>query len=409
MHSKRRRNDAAFRRNWKKNKNFTMAMNNDRMLQGPKRPLGLLYSKKGFEMPFHWIFILIAGAIILGFFFSIAYKQQNISQERLQLTLASEIENIFTGAIAGRGIAQSLSIPPQGIEFECTEGCACEFRVKKAARQFGVKSIFAPKLLEDRSLFVWSVAWKQPYRTTNFLLLTNPKIKYYLVYDNSNAFSKSLLEQITKKIPPPIRQRGVTLTEFNYDKISLTEMSNVEERDYQHTKFVMLNVEPSSLDASFRRASTSGVKIDDKGRIGFYEKDGVKLRLLKHLSYTGLPTIFAAIFSEDHTMYECGLRTAFRKLAHVSQLYAQRAATLQEKAFGAEKVWCTYGATSYTGNVCDQVNPATVIGMLCDQNRIAKELANNLDDTNVRALVPLSDHLYSQNRNFLQQSCPELF
>ena len=401
-------------------------MNNDRMLQGPKRPLGLLYSKrgsaehssaglffrgkKGFEMPFHWIFILIAGAIILGFFFSIAYKQQDISQERLQLTLASAIENSFTGAIAGKGIAQSLSMPPQGIEFECTEGCTCEFKVKKAARQFGEKSIFAPKLLEDRSLFVWSIAWKQPYRTTNFLFITNPKIKYYLVYDNSNAFSKSLLEQITKKIPPPIKQRGVTLTEFNYDKISLAEMSNVKEDDYQHTKFVMLNVEPDKLDNSFRKASISGVKIDEIGVIRFYEKKKADLRETSYLSYTGLPTIFAAIFAEDHKMYECGLRTAFRKLAHVSQLYAQRGATLQEKAFEAEKVWCTFGATlPLTGDVCDQANPATVIGMLCEQNRIAKELADNLDDTNVRALIPLADHLYSQNRNFLQQSCPELF
>jgi hypothetical protein len=92
-------------------------------------------NKKGFELQFHWIFVLIAGALILSFFFMVANKQKNLSQDRLQLTLATEIENIFTGAIISRGTAQKMPTPPQGITFECTEGCECKYGIGRATKE----------------------------------------------------------------------------------------------------------------------------------------------------------------------------------------------------------------------------------------------------------------------------------
>ena len=38
-------------------------------------------NRKGFELQFNWIFVLIAGALILAFFFTIAQKQRNLSQQ----------------------------------------------------------------------------------------------------------------------------------------------------------------------------------------------------------------------------------------------------------------------------------------------------------------------------------------
>ena len=158
-------------------------------------------AKKGIEAQFHWIFVLIAGALILAFFFSVAMKQRALSQEKLQLTLSSDVENIFTAAIVSKGTAQKVPVPPQGIAFECTQGCACEFRIARAPRQFGDKAIFAPDFLGEQDLTVWALAFGLPYRATNFLYLTNPNIKYYFVKDEQQA-SKNLFQQITKKKGP---------------------------------------------------------------------------------------------------------------------------------------------------------------------------------------------------------------
>ncbi len=385
-------------------------MNNDRK---PRRPVvrdarPLPSGKRAFELQFHWIFILIAGALILAFFFSVAYKQQALSKQKLQYRLVTDIENILTGAIVGKGTAQRLPVPPNGIRFKCAEGCSCQFFIDATPGSFGERAIFAPEQLKDRDLFVWSFEWKLPYRATNFLFLTNPNIKYYFVH-SADSFSTSLLGQLTKKIPPPITQKGQVLTKFDYENITAAEMKTMQKEEYEHAKFVLLNVDPPQLGDSFKKASFSAIKIDDENGVSFYEKDGTSFRRVKYLSYVGLPSIYAAIFAQDHTMYECGLKTAFRKLAYVSQLYAERAAELQEKAFAAEKVWCAFGAPS-TAPVCQQqTDSLTVVGMLCQQHKLGKELSAKIDDPKIRALSSLMENLDSANRNFLQQGCPELF
>ncbi len=362
----------------------------DRKALGPFGGSRPLY-KKGFELQFHWIFVLVAGALILAFFFTAANKQREISQQRLQLTLATEMENIFTGAIMSRGTAQRLPIPPQGIEFSCTEGCACEFRIENAARQFGDKAMFAPEFLDDKDIVVWALELKLPYRVTNFLYLTNPNIKYYFVH-KSDSVSQLLLQQITKNMPPFIE----------YENITIGNLPNLESEDYQHTKFVFLDIDPVNIDSSFDEFSA--IKADQSG-IAFYEQSGTGFTRTKYLSYIGLPSIYAAVFAQDDIMYECGLRNAFRKLSYISSLYAERAKVLQQSAFEAERTWCDYGATDE--KTCG--DPSTMTGMLCQQQEIATELQKKLDQSAIIRLNALKEQLDSQNRNFVQQSCPEIF
>ena len=356
-----------------------------------------------FEMQFHWIFILIAGGLILAFFFTVANKQRAISQEKLQLTLATDIENIFTGAIVSKGTAQSLPVPPQGIVFECTEGCDCSFRVERAPRSFGDKSLFAPEILKERKIKVWAQELKMPYRATNFLYLTNPNIKYYFVYNEGDT---TLLQQLTKQIPL-LREEDQLVSFMEYENITTTQITSLKAEEYQHIKFIFLNANPPTLDDSFKKQSYSAIKIDPQG-VAFYEKDGTRFRNVRTLSYIGLPTLYAAIFAQDHTMYTCGLRTAFRKLSYVAQLYAERAAELQEKSIEAGRDWCNYGAID-PAKPCEGADPGTVIGMLCEQHKLASELSTNLDQSKIIQLSPLMQQLDSKNRNFVQQSCPELF
>ncbi len=359
--------------------------------------------KKAFEMQFHWIFILIAGGLILAFFFTVTQKQRAISQERLQLTLATDIENIFTGAIVSKGTAQSLPVPPQGIAFECSEGCDCDFRIGRAPRSFGDKSLFAPDILKERKIKVWAQELKLPYRATNFLYLTNPNLKYYFVYNEGDL---TLLNQLIKHIPL-LREEDQLVPFMEYENITTTTLTSLKAEDYQHTKFIFLNANPPTLDDSFKKKSFSAIKIDSNG-VSFYEKDNTKFRNVRTLSYIGLPSLYAAIFSQDHIMYACGLRTAFRKLSYVAQLYAERAAELQEKSAGAGRDWCVYGAID-TSKPCENADPSTVIGMLCQQHKLARELSSNLDQSKIAQLSPLMQQLDSQNRNYARQSCPELF
>jgi len=55
--------------------------------------------KKGvIEVQFNWIFILIIGAIILFFFFSIVKTQKTVSEKKISTTVRRDIRAILTGA-----------------------------------------------------------------------------------------------------------------------------------------------------------------------------------------------------------------------------------------------------------------------------------------------------------------------
>lgn len=348
---------------------------------------------KGFELQFHWIFIMIAGALILAFFFSIAHKQQTISREKLQLTLATDIENILTSALVSKGTAQRIPSPPDGLSFSCTDLCECTFSVGAdcdadyCSRDLGDVPLFAPPTIEQ-DIIVWSLDLNLPYRATNLLYLTSPTIKYYLVHDNSPA-STQLLTQLAKNIPPLI----------TYDNLTLTELTGLEEEGYERSTFVFLNVNPPTLDDSFRREEANAIKIDQQG-IGFYAKDGTTLSLTNYLTYAGTPSLYAAMFSANPTMYQCGLKKAFVKLGTLAELYAQRALALEQKAIAAEKIWCSYGTPE---------QPTSVIGLLSQQQDLAKKLSQQLDKAALLQLNPLVQQLEAKNRQLVEQSCPEVF
>ena len=343
-------------------------------------------SRRGITIQFHWIFILVAGGLILGFFFSVAQKQRAISQEKLSLTLASDIEGIFTGAILAKGTAQTLPVPSQGIGFHCSEGCECKFYIGSASRDFGDKIMFAPNFLEEQDLIVWAVDWKMPFRATNFLFITNPNVKYYIVYDSADSFSNSLKKELTELLPEMI----------DVSFLTLGEAAGVVHEGHAHSRFVFLNTNLVTLDDSFKKVEASAVKISGQA-VYFYfkEKRGADFVMEGFpQSYAGIPSILAAMFSSNADMYSCGLKNAFKKLSYVSNLFIKRAEELDRLLADDIKKVCNYGP---------------IISALTRQEELAKNLAFELELAKISELSGLMKTIENCNRDLVKQSCPELF
>lgn len=363
----------------------------------PKRSLGsaLLIkpmSKKAFELQFHWIFIMIAGALILAFFFTIAQKQRSISEDKLALTLASDIENIFIGAIASKGTAQGLPVPPQGIDFECKEGCNCFFSIEGKPRSFGDKVMFAPGSIEGARMVVWAEEWKQPYRVTNFLFVSDPGAKYYFVYNPSNSQSSQWLDQLTKRIPK-IGQSSV----IDYENITSEALPGIQNEGFDNAVFVLLNVPPADLDPSFKRTEVRAVQAvaGTSPHLKFFYNDGTKLEHDETWPLIDLTAIYAAMFSDSARMYECGMKNAFKKMSYISELYIKRSDMLGNNAVQAGKVWCSY---------------QNGIDRLTEQVIISSALSNRLDAAKIVLLNPIAYDLDQINRELTTKwSCPEMF
>jgi hypothetical protein len=353
-----------------------------------------MVNKKGFELQFHWILVLIAGAIILFFFFSVVQKQRSLSGERLSITLSTDIDAVFSSALESKDTSQLLTVPHGGIAFSCSDVCDCNFWIGKKTNQFKDKIIFASDFLEQGSAIAWSSDWNLPFRAANFLFLRDPRAKYFLVMDSSNTRSRNLFRDLNKSLP----------SDVSLSIISPSEIPNVIPEANTKYRFAFLDTPsapPFGLSEDFSRADVSVVYINsiDKS-VSFFEKRKRSLSFSGESSlYAGKPAIFAAIFAHDKDMFECGMKNAFARLSVVSDILRSRSQELEDNMFAVNRSDCIYSAPN--------------MDYLQDIFTNARELSLSssfIEDTNTFTSLRLAvDGVASLNDNLVQQSCPGIY
>ena len=323
--------------------------------------------KRGLEMQAHWIFILIAGAIILAFFFSIVAKQKSLSEQKISITLSSNIEAVFSGAIESKGTAQLLTVPSGGIEFSCSEACECNFWIGAKATSFRDKIIFAPALVIDQDATAWS--------------------KYYIVYVPGTN-SARMYDRINKTLPP-----GLNIAVLK----NPGAISDVPYEGFQETKFVFLDVPDSdvnleSLDSDFRKKHVTAVNIH-QNTITFYEKEPKELYFTSGSSpFVGEALMFGAMFSADKQMYDCGLQSSFSKLNHVAQIIYGRAKLIQQN-LTMTKPECVYVLDDFTNLI-----------------QLSSQFSTGLEfSQNIGGIVTAANSISKENKNLILLSCPEMY
>lgn len=342
--------------------------------------------KKGFEIQLNWIFILIAGAVILAFFFTLAQKQRVLSAERLSVQLSRDIDVVFTSAIAAKGVAQPLRIPGKSISFECTNACDCSFSVMNKPASFSDKIIFAPPALSGPSAVLWAVEWKLPFRVVNFLLLAQPGDRYIFVTGELRE-SRELQKKLSRELPAALQASFVSLG-------SLAD----EKRGNERVRVVFLGVLPVNLntlgmDASFNSKDVSGLFIDTRTRkLSFYNwaDEGFASR---EATYSGDAGLYAAIFSFEPLMYFCGIKKGLLRMAHVAEIYSERASVLG-KEVGVRNPDCVY-----------------VVDALDILHQSADERTTSVfpDFPDLASLELVGQQLQQQNEALILQSCPEIY
>lgn len=344
--------------------------------------------KGQFEVQFNWIFILIAGAVILAFFFSIVLKQRTLSDERLALTLANELDAITTGASIAKGAAQTLPLPKTGIDFQCSDECTCTFSIGRTSKNYRDKLIFAPHRIEGDTIVFWTLDWNTPFRAANFLLVTNDRIKYFFVHDDSAA-SQQLVAATRALLPEQANADFVTL-----EDVDCSDNLCVKNENYVRVKFVFLNTDPNfgslQLDDSFSDTELAATHITP-GIITFFKRTSKTAASFTESTsfYAGDTTMFAAIFADDETMYRCNLQSALGKLSYVSDILRARVDTFREDATLADH--CSYNT-----------------GTLENIGRVAADQRITLNE-GISELGTLVSTLIDENELLLRQSCPTVY
>jgi hypothetical protein len=275
------------------------------------------------SVQFHWIFIIIAGAIILAFFVGVVFKQKAVSEQKIATAIVSDLEPIIAGAGVSEDAFNIVDIPKTDIQFICS-GDYSAYTIPKTAMgdiPLSTDVIFSPDLVEGKRLYIWTLSWQMPFRVMNFLMITSPNIRYEFVYDNN------LLDyayQIYDDMPSAI----------NKDIWQIGELDDIENLGFDKTRFVFIteNAQDVRCPRNFRNLGEDDVSavMISFDEIRFYKKgitdftgDPGAVRINEGFTEKN-PMVYGAIFSWNKEMYDCNVRKAFRRLAVVANILKDR-------------------------------------------------------------------------------------
>ena len=267
------------------------------------------------ESHFSWIFVLVAGAVILAFFFSVVQKQRELSDQKLSISLVSDFEAIISSAAVAKGTTQILPIYNQELDFSCGTICDCKMSVGGFSKPFRDKIIFAPQQISGRNMILWTLDWKDPFRIANFVYASDDSTHYWFIGDSNTIKSYIPLDKLPASIKPTIVELPQQIT-----------------GDAKKNRVVFFKtVQSGDVDAIQNIAGVSALWIKDNTNLEF--RWGAALnKKLTTATYENLQEkLLGAIFSEEGELYSCQAKEADSRKTTITSIYTARAANLTGK------------------------------------------------------------------------------
>ncbi len=275
--------------------------------------------KKGvIEVQFNWIFILIAGALILGFFGAVIMRSRPIAEDMLAEPILTSMNAIITSTGISTRTAMFVEIPEEKISFSCER-----FSVGAFSQPIPETNIvFAPSETEGSFLIAWAFDFNIPHHITNFLFITSPD-KRYVFLDPSNSQE---VQRIYDLIPSHVRKQKFSTQHFSVDGSSETRIV-----------FFSSAGMPSGIQHDVQDG-ISAIRVDtSSNKVYFYERTDSGI-VEKEADYFGDAMLLGAVFSQDFEDYECNVRKIIKKINVVNRVYHRRTARLQQ----AYPAYCYY-------------------------------------------------------------------
>ena len=223
------------------------------------------------QIQFNWIFITIAGALILAFFFGFALKYQGLQEEKLAIELLTTLDSSLTGFQASSYKTIDTISTPKNIEINCSNIIIDEKKYETN------NLIFSPNKLKNK-IYVWYQPYDLPFKITNFYYIIDENQKFNLVS------SSQFINEVKEQMPEQFKDK-VEINSQEPNRIVFSQNSNINEG--------IITIRGDSY------------------------------------SYVGLPQLYAIIFSED---YGCLEDKIDLEIKDVIEVYERKALLLTGRA-----------------------------------------------------------------------------
>lgn len=334
--------------------------------------------KAQIDVQFNWVFILIAGAIILSFFVGAAVWYKNIQEQKITSKIVVDLDSLLKTAQESPRTARTTTIPDVTLSFTCSldcneYGCASDFSGGGISRATETEIIFAHYTLSGTQLITWALEWDMPFKIANFLYVTSDTIRYIIIYDDEHSALAYAVNSL--------------LSENSYltkETIKITDDFSITNKNDAYVRIISFaeDLPRQTIEDAFGTGNTWDIITvtgsEDRGTVIY--NDG-------EVSYTGLPLLIGALFSPNKEFYLCNLQKAILQADIVSDVYATRTAALYD-SFSAHKEYCTY---YYDETIQEAIKE---IPHALENNEDVTEYAEILEQANNYAVMKGCPRLY---------------
>jgi hypothetical protein len=353
--------------------------------------------KKGaIEISFNWIFVMIAGAVILLFFISLVNTQREKSEINIALTIKTELKSILTGASLSEARQLSIDLPKVNIKFICefddcdnfdtsdNPGCYSQYEIGGTGvnEQTPSQILFAPSQILGKRILTWTLPWNVPFYVTNLLYITGTNVKYIFVNDGDES----------------INLYNNFLKDANKVLLSPAELEYEDSEGNENFKFIFTNIDPSTvtisdeiLDATFSK-NINAIKVNTVSKtIDFYNITNGFFILKGSTKYLTSAEIWATIFSDDLDFYSCNMQKAFNRYHLIAKVFEGRSRKLQQDINTPARCESLYNPTGVNGLESIVMN---------------SKIFADISIVNLNSLI---DHLHKANQQTKESSCALIY
>lgn len=309
-----------------------------------------LNKKAVVEVQFNWIFVMIAGAVILAFFAFVAVKMRGTSESKADVLVANMLESVLMGTKVSAGAETRITLPKKDVKFDCRG-----YTIRGKHTSLSKLSLFSPGLIKGKEIVFKTHGWKVPFRVTNFMYITSPQVRYIFVFNDidDGSAAKGIYDDMPGGVKKEIYYDDDGFKSESIDgwDVSLVDNEWKDKNNYK-IKFIVFDnggfdinriTDPHLSDIKKTKSYDITAIVVNKGEAGDYTKGEISFFVSKpdkggfdgdisggdnKVNYYKNATLFGAIFAKDKEMYECVMEKEFEKLNNVAEVLEKRSEKL---------------------------------------------------------------------------------
>ncbi len=374
------------------------------------------------EVQFNWIFVLIAGAVVLMFFVNFAMDYREAGETQIAAQILQDVGSLASSSLQAAGTAQDVEFGGVDLEISCNAdtctdyGCDQEFsfggRDIMAPEWMDLEPIFSSKDIDSDHLILWTLPWQAPYHVTNFLYLTDPEHRFIFVCDEDCDLSGEVVSQVRDNIYLNEEyhdlDNGLTISDEGENQHNFVFFMDPDEFDLDDFDGVADSVKERSnilfIDPDESNEDYGEVTFTSVDREGFTRLVGDNIEDKKDaVPYVGIQMLIGAIYSDSKDDYVCNVRKAMLRYKDINNIYKDKSSELEDEC-GDEDRDC-YGCDEHYDD-----SDGSAQYYIEDLNQhYDVDFDDDFPISDAGSLHETSEDLAGLNRNIYRQGCPRVY